>query len=156
LENNTQRNSAQTWYLKIFFGISMSLFLSLTKIIDAAQLAEAVHMLNTIFAFRTNYSKGVVSTAEVSYTLAMLFNCCGDKEKGKDHATKALAGKILYFGANQFSHEFIAFESTLGREHTLTIEVRNLCKTIIEDTTQLRTPTRASLFSRGKSNVTIL
>jgi hypothetical protein len=63
--------------------------------LDAAQIAEAVYMLSTIYAFRMNYSKGLISVAEVDYVLGQLYNDCGDFEKGKEHASKALSGEIV-------------------------------------------------------------
>lgn len=63
--------------------------------LDAAQIAEAVYMLSTIYAFRMNYSKGLISVAEVDYVLGQLYNDCADYEKGKEHASKALLGEIF-------------------------------------------------------------
>lgn len=64
--------------------------------LDAAQRAEAVHMLTTIYAFRSNYAKGLISTAEIDYVLGLLFTSCGDSEKAKEHATKAFSGEFIF------------------------------------------------------------
>lgn len=92
--------------------------------LDRAQIAEGINMLGTIKGFRINYAKGTISTAEVDFVYGLLYKSSSNFEKAKEYTSRALTGK-------GFDILIIAFESALGREHTLTNEVRNLMKQIV-------------------------
>ena len=68
-----------------------------TEKLDVAQKAEAIQMLSTIRSFRSNYSKGLYSTAEVDFVLGLLYNIFNDYDKAKEHATKALNGNVCLY-----------------------------------------------------------
>ena len=63
--------------------------------LDDAQVAEAINMLQTIFSFRVNYSKGAISTGEVDYVFALLYRSCSDILNAKEHISRALTGKPI-------------------------------------------------------------
>ncbi|KAJ3119670.1 Zinc finger MYND domain-containing protein 12 [Physocladia obscura] len=83
--------------------------------LDEAQQAEAVQMLTTIFSFRTNFVTSPTGPAEVNFVLAQLHHIYGHSERARDYTAKALE----------------VYEAALGREHTLTIEVRNFFKIVM-------------------------
>jgi hypothetical protein len=105
---------------------------------DEAQQAEAIQMLTTIYAFRTNYIPAPTSAAEVNLVLGQLYHAYGHLDRAREYATKALEGQC--FSQNFAKHmnltlETLTFktvyEAALGREHSLTIEARSFFKFVV-------------------------
>ncbi|KAI8847876.1 hypothetical protein BC829DRAFT_395322 [Chytridium lagenaria] len=83
--------------------------------LNEAQQAEAIQMLNAIFAFRQSFSGSSTSSAEINYVLGQLHFATGNYEKAKEYSSKALE----------------IYESALGREHSLTIEAKQFFKSVV-------------------------
>ncbi|KAJ3227281.1 Zinc finger MYND domain-containing protein 12 [Clydaea vesicula] len=89
-----------------------------TKFLNEAQQAEAVQILTTIHSFRSvHMNSSVTSAAEVMYVLAQLYNTCNKFDKAKACAERALE----------------TYESALGRDHSMTVEVKIFYKGIVVD-----------------------
>ncbi|KAI8802818.1 hypothetical protein BJ742DRAFT_858025 [Cladochytrium replicatum] len=86
-----------------------------SETLDEAQQAEAAQMLNAIYTYRVTHGSTQTGPAEVRFVLAQLYHSVHQNEKAKECATSALE----------------VYESALGREHSITIEVRDFLKNLL-------------------------
>jgi hypothetical protein len=87
-----QTDLVSSFYDKVVTILQNTLKPDIIKL-DRAQIAEALNMLGAIKAFRINYSKGTISTAEVDFVYGLLYKSI-DTEKAKDYASKAFTGNL--------------------------------------------------------------
>lgn len=82
-------------------------------------------MLTSIFSYRTAKNDSKVAVNEVLFVLAQVYSSAGQLDKARENATKALEGTKFNF--------ILVYESTLGREHSLSIEVRAFLKALVKN-----------------------
>ncbi|KAI8906834.1 hypothetical protein EDD86DRAFT_209879 [Gorgonomyces haynaldii] len=103
------------FYDKVVAILKQTLKQSVVFHFNSAQIAEAVQMLTSIHQFRVQKDQ-TIQASEAYYVLAQVHYLAGQTDKAKEKASKSLE----------------SYENTLGREHSLTIEVRQFLKTIMQ------------------------
>ncbi|KAJ3343483.1 Zinc finger MYND domain-containing protein 12 [Gonapodya sp. JEL0774] len=113
---------------------------------DVALQAEAVAMLSAIHEFREGREKTAeiggertaTGAAEVMYVLAQVYYVGGGEglRKGKEMAAKALEGGSSDTRPLALLYLFIVavhpvYETTLGQQHSITLEVRGFLKAVV-------------------------
>ncbi|KAI8896520.1 hypothetical protein BC833DRAFT_94372 [Globomyces pollinis-pini] len=97
--------------------------------LDVAQAAEAIQMILAILKFRQQMNVPNMSAIrEGMFALSKMYYSAGQFDKARDEGSKALE----------------AFESSIGREHSATIEVRNFIKMIVAQIPTYTPRTRGS------------
>ncbi|TPX58041.1 hypothetical protein SpCBS45565_g08087 [Spizellomyces sp. 'palustris'] len=92
-------------------------YLVTSESLNEAQQAEAVQILKSVLAYRQNYVSSPISAAEALWVFALLWRKVGSNERAREFAGKALE----------------AYEAALGREHSISIEIRAFLKTMVGD-----------------------
>jgi tetratricopeptide (TPR) repeat protein len=87
--------------------------------LDVAQGAEAVQMFEDIIKFKEQATPTATNIKNCKYTFATVLFSSGNIERSKKEAYLVLESILLLI---------LAFEESLGREHSTTIEVRNFIK----------------------------
>ncbi|KAI8924410.1 hypothetical protein BC831DRAFT_465792 [Entophlyctis helioformis] len=106
------------------FDKVVSIWKTILRTPDMHLAAEAIQMHTSIHAFRSNYSSSIIAATEVLYSLAQVYHASGQADKAKEFASRALEG----------------LENALGREHSLTIEVRTFLRGLLGETLNSRKP----------------
>jgi tetratricopeptide (TPR) repeat protein len=60
--------------------------------LNSARVAEALQMLDAIYAFRAARPDSQIAANEAMYVLAQVYACAGQLDRARDHAARALEG----------------------------------------------------------------